>query len=179
MFLTIHKTMTLFDFTKNEDLSNWRVVDDVVMGGRSDGNLVINEEGHGVFYGTVSLENYGGFSSIRYQFEQQDVSNFKICKIRLKGDGKSYQFRIKTNRNDRHSYVRSFDTSGEWETIEISLSTLSPTFRGMELNMPNFPAEQMEEIAFLIGNSLYFKIICMQYENFFFRYFSLKKLNNS
>ncbi len=152
MFLTIHKTMTLFDFTKNEDLSDCRVVDDVVMGGRSDGNLVINEEGHGVFYGTVSLENYGGFSSIRYQFEQQDVSNFKTCKIRLKGDGKSYQLRVKTNRSDRHSYVRSFNTSGDWETIEIPLSTLSPTFRGMELNMPNFPDEQMEEIAFLIGN---------------------------
>ena len=144
--------MTLFDFERNGDLSDWRVVDDVVMGGRSDGKLIINEEGHGVFYGTVSLENYGGFSSIRYQFKQQEVRHFKTCKIRLKGDGKSYQLRVKTNRSDRQSYVRSFDTSGDWEIIEIPLSTLSPTFRGMKLNMPNFPNEQIEEIAFLIGN---------------------------
>ena len=152
VFIGTNEKMKIFDFTKTEDLSDWRVVDDVVMGGRSNGNLVINEEGNGVFYGTVSLENYGGFSSIRYQFKPQDVRHFKTCKIRLKGDGKSYQLRVKTNRSDRHSYVRSFNTSGDWEIIEIPLSTLSPTFRGMKLNLPNFPNEQMEEIAFLIGN---------------------------
>jgi hypothetical protein len=27
-----------------------------------------------------------------------------------------------------------------------------PTFRGMKLRMPNFPGEEVSEIAFLIGN---------------------------
>lgn len=144
--------MKLFDFEQNGDLSNWRVVDDVVMGGRSDGNLMINEEGNGVFYGKVSLENYGGFSSVRYRFEQIEVSKYKTCKIRLRGDSKKYQFRAKTNVYDRHSYIHYFQTSGEWEIIKIPLKEMYPTFRGMELNMPNYPTEQMAEIAFLIGN---------------------------
>jgi len=152
IFISTNEPMTLFDFTKNGELSNWRVVDDVVMGGRSDGNLTINDDGNGVFDGKVSLDNYGGFSSVRYRFEQQEIAQFNTCKIRLKGDGKQYQFRAKTNISDRHSYIRYFQTSGDWETIEIPMADLYPTFRGRKLNMPNFPSKQIEEIAFLIGN---------------------------
>ncbi len=146
------ESIQLFNFEKNSDLSNWYVVDDVVMGGRSDGNLKINEEGFGVFYGDVSLENNGGFSSIRYRFEQQDVGDFKHCKIRLKGDGKRYQFRVKTSPYDRHSYIHYFETSGDWETVKIPLAAMYPTFRGRRLDMPNYPVEQLEEISFLIAN---------------------------
>ena len=59
---------TIFDFNSDANVSRWRVVDDVVMGGRSKGNLKINEEGNGEFYGAVSIENNGGFSSLRYRF---------------------------------------------------------------------------------------------------------------
>ena len=144
--------LPVFDFEKDSDLSGWRIVDDVVMGGRSDGNFMINEQGNGVFYGRVSLENYGGFSSVRYRCAPKSIRNYDTCKIRLKGDGKKYQFRVKTNSYDRHSYIHYFQTSGEWEIIEIPLAGMYPTFRGMELNMPNFPGEQLAEMAFLIGN---------------------------
>jgi hypothetical protein len=46
----------IFDFEKNVNLQNWRVVDDVVMGGRSSGNFAISNDGHGVFSGEVSLK---------------------------------------------------------------------------------------------------------------------------
>jgi len=59
--------MTLFDFTPESDISNWVTVDDTVMGGRSDGHFRINDEGHGEYGGHVSLENNGGFSSLRYR----------------------------------------------------------------------------------------------------------------
>ncbi|MCR9286340.1 MAG: CIA30 family protein [Bacteroidetes bacterium] len=148
----VNEPMQLFDFARGSDLSGWNVVDDVVMGGRSDGRFKINEEGNGLFYGDVSLENYGGFSSIRYRIEQREVSDFKVCKIRLKGDGKRYQFRVKTDRYDRHSYIYYFETSGLWETIEIPLEDMYPTFRGRRLNMPNYPVVGLEEITFLIAN---------------------------
>lgn len=144
--------MVIYDFNLENGAENWRVVDDVVMGGRSDGNFTVNEAGHGVFSGRVSLENNGGFSSVRYRFDNQEVSGYEKVVIRLKGDGKRYQFRVKTNTGDRHSYIAYFETSGDWETIEIPLSEMYPTFRGRELNMPNFPGESMEEIAFLIAN---------------------------
>jgi len=147
-----NESLQVFDFNKNSNLSNWTIGDDVVMGGRSDGHFKINENGNGVFYGNVSLENNGGFSSVRYRFEEQQVSDFKFCKLRIKGDGKRYQFRVKIDKYDRHSYISYFETSGEWETITIPLESLYPTFRGRKLDLPNFPVEKMEAIAFLIAN---------------------------
>jgi len=142
----------IFDFDQNSDLSNWRIIDDVVMGGRSAGNFEINKEGHGHFYGIVSLENYGGFSSVRYNFEPKNVSQFSVCKIRLKGDGKQYQFRVKSSKYDRLSYIYTFETSDEWVTITIPLAKMYPSFRGRRLDMPNYPIEELSEIAFLIAN---------------------------
>ena len=45
----------IFDFNKSADISKWRITDDVVMGGRSNGNFQLNAEGYGVFSGKVSL----------------------------------------------------------------------------------------------------------------------------
>jgi hypothetical protein len=146
------KPMVLFDFNLKSDLSNWYVVDDGVMGGLSAGNLSLDENGHAVYSGTVSLENYGGFSSIRYQFKRMDVGSFDKMVLRVKGDGKRYQFRVKSKRYERPSYIQYFTTNGDWQTIEISLADLYPTFRGCTLNMPNYPGEVMEEIAILVGN---------------------------
>lgn len=150
--LGIIKGMVLFDFDSNSDLGNWRVVDDTVMGGRSDGNFGLNAAGHGVFQGDVSLENNGGFSSIRYRFPTQEMETFSTVQLRIKGDGKRYQFRIKSNRYDRHSYIYHFQTSGAWETIEIPLTEMEPKFRGRALSLPNYPGQVAEEIAFLISN---------------------------
>lgn len=152
LLATTSPTMQLFDFNNDRDLSGWYVVDDGVMGGRSAGNLEINEDGNGIFFGDVSLENNGGFSSIRYRFEQRDISPHQLCKIRLKGDGKRYQFRVKTDKYDRHSYIFHFETSGEWQTIQIPLAEMYPAFRGRKLNMVNYPAHQLEELSFMIGN---------------------------
>lgn len=142
----------IYDFTKQSNIQNWRVVDDVVMGGKSSGTLLINEEGFGVFEGNVSLENNGGFSSLRYQSEKIEVKNYTKVRIRLKGDGKSYQFRIKSSSRDYYSYIAPFTTSGEWQTIEISLKEMYPAFRGRKLNQSNFSSYYIEEFAFLIGN---------------------------
>jgi hypothetical protein len=142
----------IFDFTKDSNISSWRIVDDGVMGGRSRGDFFLNKKGNAVFTGTISLDNYGGFSSVRHQFKKKDISQFKKIQIRLKGDGKEYQFRIKNNRRDYHSYITSFKTSSDWETISITMSDMYPAFRGINLNMDNLQPNIIQEIAFLIGN---------------------------
>lgn len=148
----IFNYMVLFDFKSDSDISNWRVVDDVVMGGQSNGNFFINNEGHGVFQGKVSLDNNGGFSSVQYRLNAIHVKEKKRIIIRIKGDGKRYQIRIKSNRFDNHSYIYYFETSGDWQNIEIPLTEMYPSFRGMRLKMENFPGEKMEELSFLIAN---------------------------
>lgn len=145
-------TSTIYDFSKENSLENWYVVDDVVMGGKSNSELFINEEGHGVFRGNVSLENNGGFSSIQYRLDGVGVEDAKKISIRLKGDGKRYQFRIKDNRRKYYSYIAYFQTNGDWQTIEIPLKDFYASFRGRTLDLPNFHHSKIEEVAFLIAN---------------------------
>jgi hypothetical protein len=143
---------TIYDFNKNSSSNDWRIIDDVVMGGQSNGRFLIDTDGNGVFQGTVSLDNNGGFSSVRYQFSKLAVTENSKVFIRLKGDGKDYQFRIKDKSNNYFSYITTFKTSGEWQTVEIKLADLYPSFRGRKLNLPNFESDSFEEIVFLIGN---------------------------
>jgi len=146
------KSQLFFDFNHNTNISDWKIIDDVVMGGKSNGQFKIDSDGNGVFSGDVSLENNGGFSSVRYQFEKINTTKDSKVIIRLKGDGKEYQFRIKNNRNTYYSYVTNFKTTGDWENIIINLKDLYPSFRGQTINIPNFTGDSFEEIVFLIGN---------------------------
>ena len=142
----------IFNFNKSSDIKNWIVIDDVVMGGKSSGSFKLNSDGYGVFLGDISLENNGGFSSVRYRFEKILINKSTKISIRIKGDGKKYQFRIKSNSGDYYSYISSFSTTGEWQEIEIPLKDMYPSFRGRKLDQPNFSNDTFEEITFLIGN---------------------------
>ncbi|WP_040506616.1 CIA30 family protein [Gillisia limnaea] len=144
--------LLLFDFSSTDDWSGWEVENDVVMGGNSSSKLERSVEGNAVFKGAVSLENNGGFASVQYHFDSKNIKGYEKAHIQLKGDGKDYQFRIKTNLNDRASYVYTFKTTGDWQTVEIPLNQMEPTYRGNKLDKPNFNADKIQEIRFLIGN---------------------------
>lgn len=146
------KSFVLFDFSKECNIQKWSVVNDGVMGGLSKGKFSVNDEGYGYFEGNVSLENNGGFSSVRYNFETKSVSGFKKITLRLKGDGKQYQIRVKTRISDYYSYIAYIKTNGEWQTLEIMFSDMIPSFRGNKLELPNYSGEYMEQFAILIGN---------------------------
>ena len=151
LFFSMNSNL-VFDFTKDSSISEWVIVDDVVMGGQSEGKFSLDEEGNGVFSGAVSTANYGGFSSVRHQFSKINTdSNSKIV-VRLKGDGKAYQLRIKDKVSNYFSYINTFQTNGNWQNISISLKDLYPSFRGRDLDLPNYNNDSFEEIVFLIGN---------------------------
>ena len=143
---------TIFDFNTNSDLKDWEIVNDNVMGGKSFSKIELNSEGNGVFSGAVSLENNGGFSSVHYNFEKIEVNSDSKLSIKLKGDGKKYQLRIKNNSKAKYSYITYFSTSGEWQNIIIPLKDMYPQFRGNKMNQPNFLHLQVEQISFLIAN---------------------------
>lgn len=150
--ILIMRAITIYDFDKNFSASDWKIVDDVVMGGKSKGRFSIDNDGHGVFEGKISLENSGGFSSVRHPFKKVAVTENSTVLITLKGDSKDYQFRIKDKSTTPYSYITTFKTSDAWQTIEIKLSDLYPSFRGRKLDLPNFESDSFEEIVFLIGN---------------------------
>ena len=151
IILTMSKLL-LFDFSATSNWSAWEVENDVVMGGNSTARLERSEAGNAIFTGHVSLENNGGFASVQYHFPSKNIKGYKKALILLKGDGKSYQFRMKANLQDRASYIYTFKTTGEWQTIEVPLKEMEPVFRGRKLDLPNFSAESIQEVRFLIGN---------------------------
>jgi NADH dehydrogenase [ubiquinone] 1 alpha subcomplex assembly factor 1 len=85
-YLLIMSTSLIYDFNKNSSPKDWRIIDDGVMGGLSQGKFSIDPDGNGVFVGTVSLENNGGFSSVRYQSDKIKVTKESKIQNRLKGD---------------------------------------------------------------------------------------------
>ena len=157
----LYSQTNIYDFTNESDLSGWMIVNDDVMGGVSRSNLKIDNNGNGFFYGQISTAYNGGFASIRCSFKRKYIQHYKNIKLRIKGDKKKYQLRIKTNIDDYYSYILPFKTSGEWETVSIPLKDMYPTFRGSRLNMDNFNDNYFEQISFLIANNRneYFRLV--------------------
>lgn len=145
------KTRAIANFNHETEIKNWEVVNDSVMGGLSKGRLEQkNDYGH--FFGTVSLKNNGGFTSIRKTMAAIDLQPSEKFQIRLKGDGKKYQFRVKEKPVDQHAYFCEFSTSKDWEVIDISFMELKPIYRGNLLDVPAFSGHSLEQVGFLIAN---------------------------
>lgn len=142
----------IFDFNKKCNIYEWKVVDDIVMGGKSKGSLQLHPDGYGVFEGDISLENSGGFSSIQYKFDKIKVKPYNVVSFRIKGIKSSFQVGIKESVETEYTYIAEFSTSGNWEVIEIPLKSMYPSYRGEKLDLPNFSHNQIEEITFLIEN---------------------------
>lgn len=142
----------IFQFRQDADLRGWEIEDDAVMGGRSQGRFSVNEAGNAVFAGDVSLDNGGGFSSLQYSFAPIDVSAYRRIFLGLKGDGKRYQLRVEAEPSARHAYACDFDTSGEWQVVEIPFADLYAIRHGDRLDLPNYPGQTLARIQILIGN---------------------------
>ncbi|MDC0571608.1 CIA30 family protein [Flavobacteriaceae bacterium] len=139
----------IFEFDKSCNINAWQVVDDVVMGGKSNSEILLNENENGFFKGNVSIENNGGFSSIRLNVNKIETTSHKTISLKLKGDGSEFQFRVKRSKYERHSYIFNFKTTGKWETIEIPLEEMIPSFRGFKLDISNFNQDEIQQIGFL------------------------------
>ncbi|MCX7549585.1 CIA30 family protein [Xanthomarina sp. F2636L] len=144
--------MVLYNSKFKTNLSQWQVVNDVVMGGCSHAQFALNKAGFGEFSGHVSLENNGGFSSVKYSFSLLDVDNYDKIHLKFKAEPCRFQFRLKSNITDRHSYVSYFKTSGDWQEIEFDLTEFYPRYRGRNLQLSKYPGKFLEEIGFLIAN---------------------------
>lgn len=145
-------TISIFNFSTESEIDKWQIVNDGVMGGVSNSSLELTEKGHGEFTGHVSLENNGGFASVRLPCDVKTRNNNQEIVLKVKGDGKTYQCRLKGDRNQSESYVHEFTTTGEWQTIKLKLKDFYPQYRGRKLNGSNFNFENIKLLGFLISN---------------------------
>ena len=145
----------MIDFRNKESASGWNVVIDGVMGGRSVGKLRTADQGAITFFGRLSLENNGGFTSIRsgqIDIEMQSEDGFRV---RLKGDGRTYIFNLypKTQRM-AFSYCASLPTvAGEWTEVVVSLKDFTPTSFGRQVkNKGPLSPDQISRLGFMLSD---------------------------
>ena len=142
----------LTDFTPSSPDLGWYVVNDNVMGGRSEGTFEI-EEGQLYFAGRTNT-NGGGFSSIRTRPLQLDLSEYAGIRLRVKGDGRRYTWRLTTGARWRGrpiSYWADFETQdGEWSTVDVPFSSFMPQFRGFELKGPALDTGRITGMGLMI-----------------------------
>jgi monofunctional biosynthetic peptidoglycan transglycosylase len=95
------------------------------MGGVSLGDIVAIDNGLR-FHGKLSLENNGGFASVRRLFHG-DLENVRGIRLRVHGDGRRYQFRVRVDDNyDGNSWRHVFDTDDSWQTVELLIDDFEP-----------------------------------------------------
>jgi NADH dehydrogenase [ubiquinone] 1 alpha subcomplex assembly factor 1 len=145
------------EFTPEEsEKLDWRIIDDGVMGGLSQGKREIGKDGILRFFGTLSLENNGGFSSLRTGDVKLDLSGADGVILRVKGDGRTYQLRFSTDADYRGreiSFQAGFPTpKGEWIEVKVPFDRFTGTWRGMELPNKVFDPAKIRRIGLQLAD---------------------------
>ena len=144
------------DFSANGADLGWYVVNDNVMGGRSEGGFDV-EDATLVFTGRTNTRG-GGFSSIRTEQLRLDLSGHAGIRVRVLGDGRRYTWRLTTTarwRGRQIGYWADFDTvEDKWTTADIPFSEFVPRFRGYELEGPALDAAQITGMGLMIYDNL-------------------------
>ncbi|MBR9999012.1 MAG: CIA30 family protein [Cyclobacteriaceae bacterium] len=147
------REILLIDFNRKK-AGKWDIVNDGVMGGISTSRIEFTPDNLMVFSGTVSLENNGGFASFRMKLDER-ISGCTQLIMHLKGDGKKYKFRIRTDDQwNGVAFSHDFRTiEAAWMKIEIPLKDFRPTCRGREfLHSGELKAEKIRELGLLISD---------------------------
>lgn len=145
----------LFDFSAPESVAAWHIVNDDVMGGISSSSFRWSN-GVAWFAGKLSLENNGGFASVRSQPATFQLGGYASFLVRVRGDGCRYKFTIRTSPSfDSPLYQLSFPTEkGEWQEHRLPFKDFTPTFRGRILSgEPALNAGKITCVGFLISDN--------------------------
>jgi len=137
----------------NNYATDWHVLTDRITGGISTASMTM-KEGYATFSGNISPTNYQGFALMLYNCEIEDVDDYSKIVLKLKGDGKKYQFRIRANYTDKHHYVYNFETTGELQTLDFELSLFHPEYESVRLKEPYFDNDEIKQVAIYLGNGV-------------------------
>lgn len=137
------------------DAEGWYVVNDGVMGGISKSETALTDRNTLLFSGTVSMENNGGFASIRNAAASFSLADGSGIRLRVKGDGKAYQLRVRTSNSfDGMAYKADFKSEKEvWKEFLIPWEQFTATFRGNEVKgAPELKGANIQQVGFLIAD---------------------------
>ncbi|MBU3621483.1 CIA30 family protein [Polynucleobacter sp. CS-Odin-A6] len=137
------------DFTNPNVMRDCWIVNDGVMGGMSQSSLRQDAQGM-VFEGLVSLENNGGFASMRSS--AGFPRGTQLLKLLTKGDGQRYKLILRTALAPRVTYAADFIAEPTWQTYQFSASQFKTTVRGQLVNAPILSFSDVIEFGILISN---------------------------
>ena len=149
------QAITSFTPEENEVL-DWQIVNDGVMGGLSEGRIEFTSDNTMKFFGDLSLKNNGGFTTARSAAIDLDLSNDLGLLLKVKGDGRTYQARLDADARFRGapvSFAGEFSTrKGEWQQIKIPFSAFKGSFRGTDLPDARLNPAAIERVWILLGD---------------------------
>ena len=136
----------------NMSIEPWYAINDNVMGGLSRGGIALSDEGlH--FFGTLSLQNNGGFSSVRRPVSD-DLTDSRGIRLTIKGDGRNYQLRLRQDQSfDGVAWRREFATDGSAQVIDLEYPEFEAVHRGRKIeNAGTIDPAQITQLGFLIAD---------------------------
>ncbi|MFS1884621.1 MULTISPECIES: CIA30 family protein [unclassified Vibrio] len=143
----------MIDFIQPNEHKNWTATNDDVMGGISTGGLIYLDD-MSRFRGELSLENNGGFSSVKRSIESP-AHEIDSAELVFVGDGRTYQLRLTTSKDgNRVQYKHDFDTiKGVRLNKVFHFNDFQAVFRGRLLSdAPELKARDIKQIFFLIAD---------------------------
>ena len=146
---------TLFDFTNADAAKAWQNVNDGVMGGVSEGKLKITDKKTLEFYGTLSLENNGGFASLRTKAKKLGLQKGDTVVAKIRGDGREYTLNLYLNKPlIAFSYRATFQTKkDEWIEVKVPLDKFEPTSFGRVLkDAGSVKPEEVNSLGFMLSD---------------------------
>jgi len=147
--------LTLYEFPQAFESGQWPVINDTVMGGVSQSAIARTADGRAAFTGSVSLDNFGGFASVRSPHTERDLGGYTGLAVRVRGDGKRYKLFLKHDLPDDGTmyWADIKPPAGEWATLLVPFERFRPHWRGMPLLFqPPAGARTVRAVGFLIAD---------------------------
>jgi len=149
------KPQVLFDFTGADAAKEWQAVNDGVMGGVSEGKFKITDKKTLAFFGTLSLENNGGFASVRSKAKKLGLDKGDSIVAKVRGDGREYNLNLYLNKPlMAFSYRATVQTKkDEWIEVKVPLDKFEATSFGRPVKDAGaVKPEEVNALGFLLGD---------------------------
>ena len=145
----------LFEFTGADAAKEWQTVNDGVMGGVSEGKFKITDAKTLEFFGNLSLENNGGFASVRTKAKKLGLEKGDTLVVKVRGDGREYTLNLYVSKlRIAFSYRATVPTKkDEWIEVKVPLDKFEATSFGSPVRDagPVNPTE-VNALGFLLGD---------------------------
>ncbi|MFT4774117.1 MAG: NADH dehydrogenase [ubiquinone] 1 alpha subcomplex assembly factor 1 [Candidatus Azotimanducaceae bacterium] len=150
----------LTDFDDSDFDRGWAVVNDGVMGGRSNGALEFTDSAMR-FTGDVVTAG-GGFTSVRLQLTGDELTDSGYLALRVRSDERTYGLTLQDSaqtgrRPIAHGADLTIDGPSDadgWQTATTSYDELRPSVFGQSLDAPAFDPDQAVEIGIIISDGI-------------------------